>query len=137
MEEEAWPSEWLRGVLGPAILSILSEGEAYGYLIAQRLEQGGLGRAKGGTLYPLLSRYESAGLLASSWREGEGGPGRKFFTITGEGPRNSKDCVKGGQNFPFAPGHSSTHRKERNDWHQGRRISRRAPSCTGSARYKR
>lgn len=85
MGDESWPSEWLRGVLGPAVLSILSEGEAYGYLIAQQLEQGGLGKVKGGTLYPLLARYESAGFLASSWREGEGGPGRKFFTITEAG----------------------------------------------------
>ncbi len=85
MSDESWPSEWLRGVLGPAVLSILSEGEAYGYLIAQRLEHGGLGHVKGGTLYPLLSRYESAGFLKSSWQEGDGGPGRKFFTITDEG----------------------------------------------------
>lgn len=85
MSEESWPSEWLRGVVGPAVLSILSEGEAYGYLIAQRLERGGLGRIKGGTLYPLLARYEAAGLLESSWQEGAGGPGRKFFTITADG----------------------------------------------------
>jgi transcriptional regulator, PadR family len=85
MSVESWPSEWLRGVLGPAVLSVLSEGEAYGYLIAQRLEQGGLGRVKGGTLYPLLARYEAAGYLKSSWQEGDGGPGRKFFAITAEG----------------------------------------------------
>lgn len=85
MSDESWPSEWLRGMLGPAVLSILSEGDAYGYLIAQRLEQGGLGHVKGGTLYPLLARYESAGLLESSWQEGDGGPGRKFFTITEAG----------------------------------------------------
>ena len=85
MDDESWPAEWLRGVLGPAVLSILSEGEAYGYLVAQRLERGGLGRIKGGTLYPLLARYEAAGFLASSWREGDGGPGRKFFAITPDG----------------------------------------------------
>lgn len=87
MDVESWPSEWLRGVLGPAVLSVLSEGEAYGYLIAQRLEQGGLGRVKGGTLYPLLARYEAAGFLVASWQEGDGGPGRKFFTITSEGTK--------------------------------------------------
>lgn len=85
MSDESWPSEWLRGVLGPAVLSILSEGDTYGYLIAQRLDQGGLGHVKGGTLYPLLARYESAGLLESSWQEGDGGPGRKVFTISKAG----------------------------------------------------
>jgi len=85
MDVEPWPSEWLRGVLGPAVLSIVAEGETYGYLIAQRLEQGGMGRVKGGTLYPLLARYEAAGHLTAAWHDGDGGPGRKFFTITDQG----------------------------------------------------
>ncbi|GAA3935092.1 PadR family transcriptional regulator [Microbacterium soli] len=85
MEVDSWPSEWLRGVLGPAVLSIISEGETYGYLIAQRLEQGGLGQVKGGTLYPLLARYEAAGHLVATWQDGDGGPGRKFFKITDQG----------------------------------------------------
>ncbi|MFC6357003.1 PadR family transcriptional regulator [Luethyella okanaganae] len=85
MSEVKWPSEWHRGVLGPAVLSIISEGETYGYVIAQRLERSGLGTVKGGTLYPLLSRYESDGLLQAMWREGDGGPGRKFFSLTTRG----------------------------------------------------
>jgi len=85
MDVDSWPSEWLRGVLGPAVLAIVSQGETYGYLIAQRLEEGGMGRVKGGTLYPLLARYEAAGYLTSAWHEGDGGPGRKFFTITDQG----------------------------------------------------
>lgn len=67
------------------MLSILADDDAYGYLISQKLKEGGLGRVKGGTLYPLLSRLEKAGFLVSSWQEGEGGPGRKVFTITAAG----------------------------------------------------
>lgn len=37
---------------------------------------------KGGTLYPILNRLADAGLVTSSWHEGLGGPGRKFFTVT-------------------------------------------------------
>ncbi|WP_120004248.1 PadR family transcriptional regulator [Nesterenkonia muleiensis] len=85
MSKDSWPSEWLRGVLGPALLSIVAGEDAHGYLISQRLEEAGLGRIKGGTLYPILSRYESSGLLTASWREGEGGPGRKVFSITPKG----------------------------------------------------
>ena len=40
---------------------------------------------KGGTLYPVLARLEDDGLLVSSWREGVGGPGRKFFAVTDSG----------------------------------------------------
>jgi PadR family transcriptional regulator PadR len=54
----------------------------YGYRIAHRLKQSGMGQIKGGTLYPVLARLEAEGLIASSWGEGDGGPGRKFITIT-------------------------------------------------------
>ena len=85
MNDTHWPSEWLRGVLGPSVLSIISEGETYGYLIAQRLSSLGLGTVKGGTLYPLLTRYEQDGFLHAVWRDGDGGPGRKFYTLTPRG----------------------------------------------------
>ena len=80
-----WPSDWLRAALGMLALSVISEGETYGYLVAARLEKAGLGTIKGGTLYPVLNRLESAGALQSQWRQGEGGPGRKYYTLTDEG----------------------------------------------------
>lgn len=85
MESSNWPAEWLRGVLTAAVLSIVSEGETYGYLVAQRLGEAGLGVVKGGTLYPLLTRLEQDGDVVSSWREGRGGPGRKYYSITPAG----------------------------------------------------
>jgi len=57
----------------------------YGYAIASRLAEGGLGVVKGGTLYPLLSRLESAGLVTTQWRAGDGGPGRKYYLLTDGG----------------------------------------------------
>lgn len=85
MEISKWPSEWLRGVLTGAVLSIVNDEETYGYLIGQRLQEGGLGVVKGGTLYPLLTRLEQEGDITASWREGEGGPGRKYYSITATG----------------------------------------------------
>lgn len=85
LENSTWPTEWLRGVLTAAVLSIVSEGEIYGYLLAQRLKAGGLGAVKGGTLYPLLSRLEQDGDVVTSWREGAGGPGRKYYSISPTG----------------------------------------------------
>lgn len=67
------------------MLSIVAEGPTYGYLIAQRLEREGLGQIKGGTLYPLLARYEQEGLVEASWQPGGTGPGRKYFTLTDAG----------------------------------------------------
>ena len=75
----------MRGVLSLCVLSVVAEQETYGYAVAQRLQQAGLGVVKGGTLYPVLTRLEQEGLLTSTWREGEGGPGRKFFAVTPAG----------------------------------------------------
>ena len=80
-----WPSEWLRGVLGVCVLRVLSDGPTYGYAIGTALADGGLGTLKGGTLYPLLARLETEGLVVSTWQAGEGGPGRKVFSVTDKG----------------------------------------------------
>ncbi|MEZ3161919.1 PadR family transcriptional regulator [Microbacterium sp. BWT-B31] len=68
-------------------LRALEHGPSYGYAIITELEASGMGAVKGGTLYPLLTRYESAGLVAVEWRPGEAGPGRKFFSLTESGHR--------------------------------------------------
>ena len=91
MKTEQWPSEWLRGVLGVCVLRILLDGPSYGYAITQRLDEAGLGKVKGGTLYPLLSRLEEAGHVAVEWRPGEGGPGRKYFALTESGREHAHE----------------------------------------------
>jgi PadR family transcriptional regulator PadR len=85
VNEQQWPGEWMRGVLSLCVLAVVAEDETYGYAVAQRLQSAGLGTVKGGTLYPVLTRLEQDGLLTSTWREGDGGPGRKFFSVTPAG----------------------------------------------------
>jgi len=80
-----WPSDWLRATLGMLALRALESGPSYGYAIIADLEKHGLGTITGGTLYPLLSRHEAAGMLVTQWRAGEAGPGRKYFTLTDHG----------------------------------------------------
>lgn len=83
--EREWPSDWMRATLGLLILRALEDGPSYGYAIIADLERHGMGDVKGGTLYPLLTRYEAAGLVDVEWRPGEAGPGRKFFSLTSLG----------------------------------------------------
>lgn len=83
--DDGWPTEWLRGVLQLAVMRCLADGPTYGYAISTRLADEGFGAVKGGTLYPLLSRLEEAGLLRTEWRAGDGGPGRKYFELTPAG----------------------------------------------------
>jgi PadR family transcriptional regulator PadR len=80
-----WPSDWLRATLGFLALRALSTGPSYGYAIISELERHGFGAIKGGTLYPLLTRYGTAGLVTTDWRAGDGGPGRKYFALTDQG----------------------------------------------------
>lgn len=68
-----------------SVLKVLEAGPTYGYAIATALEEAGLGSIKGGTLYPLLTRFESAELVTTQWRAGDGGPGRKYFSLTDAG----------------------------------------------------
>ena len=85
MENDNWPSGWLRGVIELSVLAIASEGETYGYIVGARLAEAGLGTIKGGTLYPILNRLEESGALTAEWRQGDGGPGRKFYQVTDDG----------------------------------------------------
>lgn len=84
-EEEPWPAQWLRGILDIAVLAIIAEGPTYGYEISIRLQRAGLGRVKGGTLYPLLGRLVDAGAVTTQWHDGDSGPGRKYFYLTTAG----------------------------------------------------
>lgn len=85
MTSDSIPSEWLRGVLELCVLRVMAQGPTYGYAIAADLATAGFGDIKGGTLYPLLARLEKNDLVSAQWRTGEGGPGRKYFTLTAAG----------------------------------------------------
>jgi PadR family transcriptional regulator PadR len=92
--DQPWPSEWLRGVLEVCVLRVLADGETYGYAVASRLADSGLGVVKGGTLYPLLNRLESAELVTVEWRAGDGGPGRKYYLLTDAGHRELQSTAR-------------------------------------------
>ena len=61
--------ELRRGCLVVAVLAALRR-EQYGYTLRKTLSEHGM-EIDEGTLYPLLRRLETQGLLASEWREEE------------------------------------------------------------------
>lgn len=75
--------ELRRGVLVLAVLSQLRS-EQYGYSLKQRLDAHGL-EINEGTLYPLMRRLESQGLLRSDWRVEEGGRPRRYYGLSPTG----------------------------------------------------
>lgn len=65
-----------------AVLSQLQERQ-YGYSLRQALADRGM-PIEEGTLYPLLRRLESQGLLDSQW-QAENGPPRRYYVLSARG----------------------------------------------------
>jgi PadR family transcriptional regulator PadR len=74
--------ELRRGVLVLAALSQL-DGEQYGYSLLKTLSDRGLGVDQG-TLYPLLRRLETQGVLRSAWRVEDAHP-RRYYVVSEAG----------------------------------------------------
>ncbi|HKD81698.1 MAG TPA: helix-turn-helix transcriptional regulator [Candidatus Angelobacter sp.] len=74
--------ELRRGCLVVAVLAQLRL-EHYGYTLRKALEDQGLAIDEG-TLYPLLRRLESQGLLVSEWRE-ENKRNKRFYRLSPQG----------------------------------------------------
>jgi len=75
-------SELKRGTQILAVLSQMNEMK-YGYSLLQDLEAKHV-EIEAGTLYPLLRRLESQGLLKSEWDTTESRP-RKYYLLNDEG----------------------------------------------------
>ena len=73
-----------KGVLEFAILLAISRKERYASEILAELKKADLIIVEG-TLYPLLSRLNSAGVVAYSWEESSEGPPRKYYKLTAKG----------------------------------------------------
>jgi PadR family transcriptional regulator, regulatory protein PadR len=74
--------ELRRGCLVVAVLAALRT-EQYGYTLRKALAEHGLAVDEG-TLYPLLRRLESQGLLLSEWRE-EDKRNKRFYRLSADG----------------------------------------------------
>jgi PadR family transcriptional regulator PadR len=85
MTDALWPMPWVRAALDLAVLAGLTEAPLHGYAIGQSLEAHGFGLLKGGSLYPVLGRLEEAGDVQATWVEGQGGPGRREYSLTASG----------------------------------------------------
>lgn len=76
----------LRGSLDLMILSVLSDGPKYGYLIQKqiRVATGDRVPLPAGTLYPILHRLEHEQLVRADWND-ETGRRRKWYRVTPAG----------------------------------------------------
>ncbi|WP_395651656.1 PadR family transcriptional regulator [Brevundimonas sp.] len=72
-----------KGVLGLCVLALLSRSDSYAYEIASRLSDAiDMGE---GTIYPLMRRMQSEGLVETYLVESSAGPSRKYYRLSEAG----------------------------------------------------
>jgi PadR family transcriptional regulator, regulatory protein PadR len=87
IDGEGRRSQLLRGVLDLCLLAVMGEGPAYGYEMTKRLRARGLSIVGEGSIYPLLGRLERDGLVETRRQASNGGPPRKYYSLSPDGER--------------------------------------------------
>jgi PadR family transcriptional regulator PadR len=82
--------ELRRGCVIVAVLAALRS-EQYGYTLRKALAEQGMDIDEG-TLYPLLRRLETKGLLSSEWRE-EDKRNKRFYRLSADGRQVLKQLL--------------------------------------------
>ncbi|SFG23080.1 transcriptional regulator, PadR family [Novosphingobium sp. CF614] len=89
-----------KGVLGLCVLALLSRGNSYAYQIASRMADAvDMGE---GTIYPLMRRMQSEGLVTTYLEESPSGPPRKYYRITETGRSRLAEQVEEWRGFTAA-----------------------------------
>ncbi|MGE4064607.1 MAG: PadR family transcriptional regulator [Rhodospirillaceae bacterium] len=72
-----------KGVLEMCVMALLAKRDGYAYDIASRLADDiGMGE---GTIYPLMRRMQTEGLVKTYLEESSSGPPRKYYQLTKAG----------------------------------------------------
>ncbi len=80
-----WERQVKKGWLELAILASLWTEKVYGLEILRRLEKGTDLVLAEGTIYPILARLKTEGLLDTEWVEADSGHPRKYYWLTPAG----------------------------------------------------
>jgi DNA-binding PadR family transcriptional regulator len=80
-------TQLLKGTTPLLVLTVIGDGELYGYEIAQQIRErsGGAFAPSEGSLYPALHRLEADGALSAVWRASDRGPRRRYYRLTPKG----------------------------------------------------
>jgi len=76
-----------KGVIEYCVLAMLKEGPRYGGEVIELLRGRGQLLISEGTIYPLLSRMRSEGLVDTEWRDTPGGAPRRYYRLTRSGQK--------------------------------------------------
>lgn len=84
-------SQVLKGVLDLAVLSVVGEQDCYGYEMVKRLREHGLTYVAEPSVYGTLRRLFNSGDLTTYLVASEGGPHRKYYSLTKRGKKSLAD----------------------------------------------
>ena len=82
---DKWEAQMRKGCLEMAVLASLWRGRLYGLEILRVLERDSSLVLSEGTIYPILNRLRTEGLVQSEWVEADAGHPRKYYELTGTG----------------------------------------------------
>lgn len=87
MHLDMFPRDLVAASSKPMVLSILAEGESYGYEIIQKVLELSDHQIEwtDGMMYPVLHRLEREKLIISEWKEAESGRERKYYRLSDDG----------------------------------------------------
>ncbi len=84
--------QYKKGVLELCILSILNKKDMYGYELSEYLSK--KIDISDGTVYPILRKLKSEGLVKTYLTEESSGPPRKYYSLTESGKTQFKNDSK-------------------------------------------
>ena len=91
---DKWEVQLRKGCLELAVLAALWDQKLYGLEILRRLESDSDLIVSDGTVYPLLSRLKTLGLVRSEWIIAEVGHPRRYYALTAAGKRRALDMAR-------------------------------------------
>jgi PadR family transcriptional regulator PadR len=81
----SWLAQMRRGILELCVLAIVSRGETYGYAVVETLGKIPGMEVTESTVYPLLARLASDGLLSQRTAKSPNGPSRRYYSLSPQG----------------------------------------------------
>ncbi|PXV60039.1 PadR family transcriptional regulator PadR [Dysgonomonas alginatilytica] len=88
-----WIVQFKKCVLPLIILDLLIGKDCYGYLLIVMIKDHTGFDISEGTIYPILNRLHTEGLIEYKWVEQKTGIPRKYYSLTAEG-QNTLDLLK-------------------------------------------
>jgi len=98
-DSDRWEAQLRKGALEMAALASLWNSRLYGLEIIRFLETHSRLVLAEGTIYPILNRLKTDGLLTSEWVEAEAGHPRKYYSLTEAGRIRLREMARAWTSF--------------------------------------